>query len=222
MPRAARVVVPGQPHHVTQRGNRRADVFFTDADRRRYVELLGEYSARHELEILAWCLMSNHVHLVCVPSSEESLAACLGPVHLRYAQHVNWTQGWQGRLWQGRYHSCVLDGPHLLAAVRYVECNPVRAGLVARAADWPWSSAAGHCGLGPDALTSPAPELAAAVGDWSAWLATPGESAELTAVRRATHTGRPWAESAFVARLEQQLGRRLTARPVGRPRKVAR
>ena len=129
MPRMARVVIPGCPHHLTQRGNRREDVFFTAADRQRYLELLAEYAEKHGLAVQAYCLMTNHVHLVVVPRAEASLGAALKPVHMRYAQHVNWTQHIGGRLWQGRFFSCPLDEEHLWAAVRYVECNPVRAGM---------------------------------------------------------------------------------------------
>lgn len=222
MPRMARLTVPGEAHHITQRGNRREDVFFDDDDRRRYLELLAEYAAKHELAVLAWCLMSNHVHLVARPAHERSLAGCLGPVHLRYAQHVNWRRGWQGRLWQGRYYSCVLDGPHALAAVRYVERNPVRAGLVARAEEYAWSSAAGHCGLAEDALVTADEALSAAVGaahEWRDWLAIEPPAAVVDHVRRHTLTGRPAGDGEFVAQLEQQCGQRLTARPVGRPRR---
>ena len=120
MPRIARVVIPGIPHHLTQRGNRREDVFFADSDRQRYLELLLEYSAKHGLETLAYCLMTNHVHLVCVPARVDSLSLVLKPLDLRYAQHVNWTHGISGRLWQGRYFSCPLDDEHFWAAIRYV------------------------------------------------------------------------------------------------------
>ncbi len=116
MPRMARVVVAGIPHHITQRGNRREDVFFCDDDRQRYLQLLLEYSAKHELETLAYCLITNHVHLVCVPAREESLSLVSKPLDMRYAQHVNWTHGISGRLWQGRFYSCVLDEDHLWAS----------------------------------------------------------------------------------------------------------
>ncbi|HUU58732.1 MAG TPA: transposase, partial [Phycisphaerae bacterium] len=116
MPRIARVIVPGCAHHVTQRGNRREDVFFTDVDRRRYLELLGEYAAEYRLAVQAYCLMSNHVHLVVVPFDSPSLSGALKPLHLRYAQHVNRTRGLTGRLWQGRFFSCPLDEEHLWAA----------------------------------------------------------------------------------------------------------
>ena len=130
MPRIARVVVPGVPHHVTQRGNRREDIFFRDADRRRFLQLFLEYSQKHGLATLAYCLMTNHVHFVCIPHRPQTLADTFKPVNLRYAQHVNWTQNLSGRLWQGRFFSCALDDEHLWAAIRYVERNPVRAKMV--------------------------------------------------------------------------------------------
>ena len=114
----ARVVVPGIPHHLTQRGNRREDVFFCDGDRQRFLQLLLEYSAKHGMEILAYCLMTNHVHFVSVPAQADSLARVMKPVDLPYAQHVNWNQGICGRLWQGRFFSCPLDEEHLWAAIR--------------------------------------------------------------------------------------------------------
>jgi len=129
----ARVVVPGIGHHLTQRGNRREEVFFDDGERQRYLQLLLEYSAKHGMEILAYCLMTNHVHLVAVPARIDSLARGMKSLDLRYAQHVNWHQGICGRLWQGRFLSCPLDEDHLWAAIRYVERNPVRARLVRKA-----------------------------------------------------------------------------------------
>ena len=219
----ARVVISGCPHHVTQRGNRREDVFFTDADRVRYLELLGKYASKHGLAVQAYCLMTNHVHLVVVPQAEASLAAALKPLHMRYAQHVNWTQRIGGRLWQGRFFSCPLDDEHLRAAVRYVERNPVRAGMVAQAEDYRWSSAATHCGLRTDSLVSDPCKLTARLTPdrWRQWLGDPWEAeAEMTAqLRQCTHTGRPAGGASFIARLEALVGRVLRAKKVGRPRK---
>ena len=130
MPRIPRVVVPGVPHHVVQRGNRREDVFFLAADRLRHMDLLRVYSNRHGLAVVAYCLMSNHVHLVVTPRDAQTLCRTLKPVHLRYAQHVNWTHRLCGRLWQGRFFSYPLDESHFWAAIPCVERNPVRAGLV--------------------------------------------------------------------------------------------
>ncbi len=210
--------MPGLPHHLTQRGNRRENVFFDDADRQHYLDLLARYAARAELAVHAYCLMPNHVHLVAVPASETSLAACLGPVHLCYAQHLSRAQGCNGRWWQGRYYSCPLDDAHYAAAVQYVELNPVRAGLVGQAEDYPWSSAAAHVTGASDWLADVS-ALREAVGDWSAWLREPLADGRVSAIRQRTMTGRPAGDSEFVARVGEQLGRELTTRRPGRPRK---
>jgi putative transposase len=216
----ARVVVPGIPHHLTQRGNRREDVFFEDGDRQRYLQLLLEYSVKHGMETLAYCLMTNHVHLVGVPARADSLARVFKVVDLRYAQHVNWMQGIDGRLWQGRFFSCPLDEEHLWAAIRYVERNPVRARLVRKAEEYPWSSAAAHCGQRPDPILAPLPEpRPPEAANWAAWLAEKEDEKMLLKLRLCTRTGRPVGSRRFLAKLESRLGRRLQARPTGRPRK---
>ncbi len=195
MPRLARIVIPGCAHHLTQRGNRGEDVFFTDADRVRYLQMLVEYARKHGLAVQAYCLMTNHVHLVAVPQTEASLAAVLKPPRTRYTQHINRTRGVSGRLWQGRFFSCPLDDEHLWAAVRYVERNPVRGGLVERAEDYPWSSAAAHCGLRADGLLSDPCELTfrLAPDKWRQWLREPWQADDemATRLRQCTHTGRP-------------------------------
>lgn len=219
MPRTARIVIPGIAHHVTQRSNRGEQVFFTDAHRQRYLELLAKYSAKYGLKIQAYCLMPNHVHLIAVPGEAESLSAALKPVHLRYAQEVNAYLGASGYLWGGRFYSCPLDGRHFWAAVRYVERNPVRARIVRKAERYRWSSAGGHCGLRADPLLSGEIEQADEIGDWSAWLGESDEPETLERVRLCTRTGRPAGEESFVRKLERTLGRRLAAMPVGRPRK---
>jgi putative transposase len=217
VPRMPRIVIPGVPHHVTQRGNRREDVFFVRADYRRYLRLLGEYAGERGLEILAYCLMPNHVHLVVVPADASSLAAVLKPVHLRYAQYVNRSQECSGRVWQGRFYSCPLDGAHTSAALRYVECNPVRAGLEPRAVNYEWSSAASHTGLRRDRLLVPDIDRWVSVDDWSAWLGETEADDLVTRLRLYTRTGRPLGDKGFVKKLERESGRRLHALPVGRP-----
>ena len=214
MPRIARVVVPGLPHHVSQRGNRQADVFFDRHDRKRYLSLLEKYGQRHGVAIWAYCLMTNHVHFVAVPAAAESLGRTFRDAHQAYASWLNRKMGESGHLWQGRFFSCVLDDRHLWAAVRYVERNPVRAGLVARAEDWPWSSAGAHCGLRDDPLLSPI-QMPWPVPDWSAYLRDEDE-ADTAAIRRQTRTGRPWGPDGFIKTLELSLGRILHPRKRGR------
>ena len=214
----ARVVVPDVPHHVTQRGDRRETVFLARGDYKRYLDLLREYSIPRGLEVIAYCLMPNHVHLVAIPRCADSLATVLKPVHLRLAQYVNWTHGMTGRRWQGRYFSCPLDERHTSTAVRYVELNPVRAGLVCEAESYQWSSAAAHAGLrDDDVLTVDAHKLVGA-GDWRAWLRETDEDESIQQLRSSTKTGRPYGGDSFVGKAERATGRLLRRRPAGRPK----
>jgi len=215
-----RVVIPEVPHHITQRGNRRENVFWTEADRRRYLELVLAYGRERGLHVWAYCLMTNHVHFVAIPDQADSLANTFKPVDMRYTQHVNRVHGLGGRLWQGRFFSCPLDDEHLWAAVRYVERNPVRVGLVRRAEAYPWSSAAAHCGRRKDTLVEGNLEVRAVVDDWSAWLREEDDEAMVETLRRRTRTGRPAGDSVFVARLEALCQRVLSPRKAGRPKKT--
>jgi len=160
MPRVARIVVPGCPHHITQRGNNRQDVFFVADDYRLYLAILGQEANRYGLELHAWCLMTNHVHLIATPTSEASLAKAVGRTHWLYTQSINRLHGRSGHLWQNRFDSCPLDDKHFWAAMAYVERNPVRAKLHRKAWLYPWSSAAAHCGQPPPAKTGTATPLA--------------------------------------------------------------
>ena len=221
MSRIARVVVPGIPHHVTQRGNRGADVFETDEDHRAYLRFLKQYVQRRGLAVWAYCLMTNHVHLVVVPEREDSLATGLRDAHTVYAMRFNTRTQLSGHVWQGRFYSCPLDEAHLWAAVRYVERNPVRAGLAERAEAYPWSSAAAHCGLLEDAVLSRDFPPGGVIDDWAEWLCEEEEAEAATRIRRQTHTGRPCGSPAFVLRLEGLVQRMLTPRAVGRKPKAA-
>ena len=218
MSRVGRVVIAGFPHHITQRGNRRADVFLSDADRQAYLGFVGKYAERHGLAVWAYCLMSNHVHLIAVPMREEYLGQALRDAHTVYAMRFNTGTGTTGHVWQGRFYSCPLDETHLWAAVRYVERNPVRAGLVARAEQYPWSSARAHCGLAKDTLLSGEFPPPGVVDDWAAWLTHEDDAAAVDRIRQQTNTGRPCGSVAFVERLEGLVGRLL--RPGRRGRKA--
>ena len=209
MARFARVVVPDVPHHVTQRGNRQGDVFFSDADRLDYLSLLSKYLDKYKPQLLAYCLMNNHVHLILVPPDAAALGWMLRDTHMTYTRHVNSRQGFAGHLWQGRFFSCPLDETHLWSAVRYVECNPVRAGLVQHAEDYQWSSAAGHCGMRNDPLLSGELELSDHIGNWRDWLCDEDDAAVET-LRHRTRTGRPCGSPTFIERLEKLIGRKLT------------
>ena len=222
MPRVARIVIPNCPHHVTQRGNNRQDVFFVDEDRRSYLALLAEEGERHGLRVEGYCLMSNHVHLIVTPKSAAALARALGRAHYRYAQYINRLHRRSGHLWQNRFYSCALDEEHFLTALAYVEQNPVRARIVRRAWRYAWSSAAAHCGEGPDRsglldLSRWAKSLAAK--GWQQTLAERLKPERLSTLRLNTHRGRPLGSDRFLSKIESLLGRRLRPLPVGRPRK---
>ena len=219
MGRVARAVVAGCPHHVTQRGNRRGDVFEVDEDREAYLALLGQYMAKHGVSLWAYCLMTNHVHLIVVPEEEQSLSRALRDAHTVYAMRFNRRTKLSGHVWQGRFYSCPLDDAHLWAAVRYVERNPVRAGLVERAEEYRWSSAPAHCGLRHDGILAKGFPPEGAIEDWRAWLREEEDEGLLEAIRRHTTTGRPCGSPGFVERVEALLGRRLRPQKRGRKRR---
>ena len=215
MARLARVVVEGVAHHVTQRGNRRQTVFFGDDDYAAYLALLAQGCRAAGVEVWGYCLLPDHAHLILTPSTQDGLRMALAEAHRRYSRRVNDRQGWRGYLWQGRFASVPMDGDHLLACARYVELNPVRAGLAARAEDWPWSSARAHLAGKSDGLLRMQP-LKNQVGDWAAFLDLGLSEAEHAAIRAGERTGRPLGSDAFVAGLEQHLGRVLARQKPGR------
>ena len=215
MTRLARIVIPGLPHHVTQRGNRREQVFFSDADYRFYLDELGMAARKAGSEIWAWCLMPNHVHLLIVPRDVDGLRQSVANAHRRYAARLNARNKWTGHLWQGRYGSVVMDEAHLWHALAYVSLNPVRARLVERAQDWPWSSARAHLTGRPDGITTIAPALER-VGDFAAFLGAEHHPAAFEPLRRAEVTGRPVGGARFLDGLEARLGRAVKPQKRGR------
>lgn len=218
MPRIARVVFPECPHHVTQRGSNRMDIFLDQQDREFFLGCLRKWSGQTETRVWAYCLMTNHFHLVLVPATAESMGRCLHGVTFRYAQHFNWRHRHSGRLWQNRYYSCPVEpDKHLWAVARYIERNPVRAGVVRRVEDWRWSSAEAHVrGTSDGVLSEPGWLDKDEVSEYRRYLGEEGLEDE---IRRATSTGRPLGTAGFVAKLQSRLKRALEARPVGRPRK---
>ncbi len=220
MPRLPRTVFAGLAHHVTQRGNRREPIFFADDDRIAYLSWLEEYADKHQVEVLTYCLMSNHVQLVVVPTTDDGLQLVLKPLHMRYAQRINRQMGWSGHLWQGRFFSSPLDDAYLWTAIRYVECNPVRAGMVQRAEDYRWSSAAAHCTDQPDGLLNRESNWGkqfAAIDNWSGWLQMTDDVERLDLLRQSADKGLPCGAADFVQALGIQAGRPLESRPQGRP-----
>jgi putative transposase len=204
----ARAVIPGLPHYVTQRGNRRGKVFFEQGDYALYRDLLAERCKKLGVEVWGWCLMPTHVLLILVPRTEDGLARAVGEAHRRYTAFVNARARQTGRLFQARFASAALDEEHLLAAFRYVTLNPVRAKLVKRAQDWRWSSARAHLKGTDDGLTKTAAALDR-VPDFVSLLQGPPPEGLFEALRRAELTGRPVGGATFLARLEKRLGRPL-------------
>jgi putative transposase len=221
MSRFARVVMADVAHHVTQRGNARQVILSSESDRVTYLELLRRYSELYGLALLGYCLMSNHVHLIVVPRAAEALAQALKHTHGRYAFYWNARNSSSGHVWQGRFYSCLLDETHLWRALRYVELNPVRAGMVPEPMQWQWSSAAAHCGR---SLADPVLDLNHwqkrwTVAEWTEYLAARETEDDVAMLRQYTHTGRPLGSKEFVADLERSTLRALAPRTAGRPRK---
>ncbi len=219
MARISRIVVPGYPHHLTQRGVRSMDVFHSDDDRHAYLSFLAEEAARFGLEILSWCLMTNHVHFIVVPHSEASLARGFGEAHRRYTRMKNFSQGVRGYLFQGRFGSCVLDQAHLLAAARYVAWNPVVAGMVKSPWEYYWSSARFQCGIVDQDPLVKDRTLLGLITDWREFLST-DELGGVEQIKKATRTGRPSGDEQFIGQVESLTGRVLKIKPAGRPAKL--
>jgi putative transposase len=219
MARLARLVIPGLPHHITQRGNRRQQTFFNDGDYAAYLELMTDWCREQGVEIWGYCLMPNHAHLIAVPKSEDGLRRAIGEAHRRYTRRINFREKWRGYLWQGRFASFVMDEPYLLAAARYIELNPVRAKLTLDAEQWPWSSARAHLSGRDDRLAKVAP-LLAMVNDWRGFLNSAIREEELRDLREHGRTGRPLGNATFVERLEAIVGRVLHPQKGGRPSKT--
>jgi len=204
-------------HHITQRGVDHCPVFQTDSDRLTYLQLLRGSLAEADVKVLGWCLMTNHVHLVILPNREDSLALVLRRTHGRYAQYYNARIGRCGHLWQNRYFSCVLEPDHLWKALGYVDLNPVRAGIVETAEEYPWSSARAHrSGEDVDRLLDL--EWWRGQEEARGWQELQGDEAADRELERCTYAGRPFGRPEFVEQLGDRFGRRWTR---GRPKKKA-
>jgi len=209
MARLARVVIPGIPHHITQRGNRRERTFFEEGDYALYLDLLADGAGQARTEIWCYCLMPNHVHIVAVPSDEDGLRRTFRYVHRHYTGYINARMRVTGHLWQGRFGSVAMDEPHLHNAFRYVSLNPVRAGLVKRASDWAWSSVRAHLAGGDDHVVTVAPALER-VGDFASFLDQPiDEAGAYASLRKAESIGRPIGSVEWIKAMEARTGLKL-------------
>jgi putative transposase len=220
MPRIARAIATGFPHHVIQRGNNREKVFFDKQDRDQYLSLLKRYADKWSSPILVYCLMSNHVHLLTRPEEEESLYKMMQGVTLCYTQYINRKYKRSGRLWESRYHSCIVDKEQYMWAVaRYIEQNPTRARIVRKNEDFPYSSARAHIqGIKDEVLGEELFEEKQRQ-DYGEFLRAGIPEEERNGIRYSTRTGRPFGNETFVKKMEEKLDRRFVLRPPGRPKK---
>jgi len=214
-------VVPGVAHHIVQRGNNRQDVFFVENDFLYYLRILEQQSKRNDFEILGYCLMTNHIHLIGIPAREDSLRNTVGRTHWIYAQYINRAHGRSGHLWQNRFYSCPLDERHLPAAMAYIERNPLRAKIVRHPWNYKWSSAGAHSG---DKAATRFLNMAywnKLLGDlnWKSFLERDEDKNKYLQIRLHTSRGRPWGDERFLAKLETTVGRRLRPLAVGRPKR---
>lgn len=221
MPRFARAIQIDVPYHVVQRGNNQSDVFFDKSDREKYLSLLSKYALKYGLAVHAYCLMTNHVHIIAVPSQKTSLAKAIGITNFKYAQHVNDSYNRSGHLWQGRFYSCALEECHYIEAMLYTELNPVRAQMVNAAWEFPWSSANAHI-TGVD--TSGLLDLRnwtknSTPSSWRQALQEKTPDKFLCEIRTCTNVGRPFGSFEFISRIEKESGQRLQKLKPGRPRK---
>ena len=218
------MVAAGLPHHVAQRGNNRADVFFDDDDRRFYLWKLAEYRRKYRVDIWGYCLMTNHMHALAVPTEPDSLARCFAGTNLIYTQHVNRKYTRSGRLWQNRFFSCPVDkDEYLWPVLRYIDRNPVRAKLVEQAWEYVWSSARHHVTGREDPVLNEPDWLLADMQrqKYRSYLRDDSEEAAAE-IRRRTATGRPLGDDGFLSALESRLHRAIGVRLSGRPRRDSR
>ena len=221
MPRIARIVAPGHPYHVTQRGNYRQAVFRNDEDRSQYLSWVNEYSRKFHLSVWAYCLMDNHVHFIVQPREEVSLAKGVQRGPYAVCSIFQQREEASGHLWQGRFYSCLLDEPYHMAAMRYVERNPVRAKMVNRPWQWKWSSAATHIGETDEMVNviKIKESVGVSMESWRGHIDSDDNTPDVEAIRRHTMTGRPLGRDGFIGELSRKLGRVIRVLQRGRPRK---
>ncbi|MBI5057061.1 MAG: transposase [Nitrospirae bacterium] len=221
MPRIARVVAEEYPHHVIQRGNNREKVFFDKKDKEKYLSLLKKYSDKWKSPVLAYCLMTNHIHLLVKPLEELSLYKMMQGIALCYTQYTNRKYKRTGRLWESRYHSCIVDNEkYLWAVARYIEQNPVRAKMVKAADEFPYSSARAHLNGTEDEIIGELLFDEKQRKDYAEFVRTNVPEDEMKEIRYYTRTGRPLGREEFVGEMENKFQRRFFLKPPGRPRKV--
>ncbi len=218
MARQNRIIASEFPYHVTQRGNNKSLTFLCDDDYVKYLSLLEKYKNIYSLEIYDYSLMPNHIHLECVPRKIESLSKTLQLCQMCYAQYFNKKYQHIGHLWQSRFFSCLLDQNHLYNISKYIETNPVRAGLVKKAEDWPWSSARDHLNISNGHLSLSPIENLIKVDDWSNYLEKGLKQSDLENIQKHTFSGKPLGDEPFIKKIEKICKKSLKRNPIGRPR----
>jgi putative transposase len=227
MPRQLRFIVPGIAAHITQRGHNGADCFKRDNDYLLYLLHLRELSTKHRCAVHAYCLMTNHVHLLLTPSTPEACTNLMRDLGQRYVQYFNRRYGRIGTLWQGRFFACIVESAHhVINSYRYIERNPVDANMVDSPAAYPWSSYSANTGTRQDSLITPSADYLALASDAGERHACYGRLMNETLERSlrermedAIETGYPLASEAFKAELAARLGRRTEPGRPGRPQK---
>jgi len=216
MPRIARIVAEGHPHHIVQRGNNKQAVFFDSEDKRFYLELLKKYSAECGNVVHAYCLMNNHVHILATPEHDDSLARAMQKLSLRFTQHINKKYKRTGRLWECRFHSSVVDKEgYLWTVCRYIERNPVRAKIVSKPSQYEWSSASKN--RRSDIVKSVWSE--AEKQEYTDYLNGPEDKDQIDVIKKQTYSGKPIGSSKFIDHMAKILKMDLNVKPRGRPRK---
>jgi putative transposase len=221
MPRFARIVIPDIPHHITQRGNNKQEVFFVDDDRIAYLRFLKEQAEKFGMIINGFCLMTNHLHIIATPRRKDALAKAMGKTNLLYSQYINFMHKRSGHLWQNRFYSCPLDSRYFYIALSYIERNPVRAKMTRSPWDYRWSSASVHTG-GEDEfglIDAESWRQQSKGMNWKSILRAAMDDRQINRMRVHCRTGRPLGSDNFISKLESMIGRRLRALSIGRPKK---
>lgn len=226
MPRRARLSLPGIPWHIIQRGNNRAVCFFSEEDYRFYLHHLGELSLRFDCAVHAYVLMTNHVHLLLTPAREDSAALLMKHLGQRYVQYINRTYLRKGTLWEGRFRSCLTQSEdYVLACYRYIELNPVRAGMVKQPKDYRWSSYPANALGKVNNLIAPHEQYLGLARTETArreayreLVKAPLDAKVLEDIRQSTNGNFALGNERFKKQIEKKLGRRARRGTAGRPR----
>jgi putative transposase len=218
MPRDTRLIIPNICHHALQRGNNRQDVFHDNDDRLYYLEWARKLAEKYHVPIIGYCLMTNHIHLLILPRNNDGLINFMKLVSQRYTQYFNRRYHRSGKLWENRYKLHPVDPEVYYVVLKYIEMNPVRAGLVSDGAAYPWSSASYHL-LGKENQTIMADCLHHSVFSYKEFFYEEERDEELEAIRTAAQQGKAWGRLAFLEKLADSLDRIVVPRKRGRPKK---